>query len=141
MKIKPVVTDYLSVRHTSSLIDFHFTNNLTILTGDSGEGKTLVYTILREESAADERLVCLNYLNIRDNILELLGRYTGKVIVIDNADILLTDEVRKYISTDISNQYLIIGRNPANLLTTKDNLFILKAARKGEETIFSLEAL
>ena len=39
------------------------------------------------------------------------------------ADILLDDDTRKYISLDDKNQYLIIGRNPKNLFATKENLF------------------
>ncbi len=34
-----------------------------------------------------------------------------KLIVINNADILLDDDTRKYIALDGKNQYLIIGRN------------------------------
>jgi hypothetical protein len=41
--------------------------------------------------------------------------------VIDNADVILSDDVRKYIALDDKNQYLIIGRNPKNLFATKEN--------------------
>ena len=51
--------------------------------------------------------------------------------MIDNADILLDDDTRKYISMDHKNQYLIIGRNPKNLFTTSDNLFELVSENKG----------
>lgn len=54
--------------------------------------------------------------------------------MIDNADILLDDDTRKYISMDDKNQYLIIGRNPKNLFTTSDNLFELVSEKKGEQT-------
>lgn len=37
------------------------------------------------------------------------------MIVIDNADLILDDDARDYISTDDNNQYLIIGRNPEGL--------------------------
>lgn len=62
-----------------------------------------------------------------------------KLIVIDNADILLDDDTRKYISLDDKNQYLIIGRNPKNLFTTSDNLFELVSEKKGEQTVFRLK--
>ena len=60
-------------------------------------------------------------------------------IVIDNADILLDDDTRKYISLDDKNQYLIIGRNPKNLFTTSDNLFELESEKIGEQTEFRLK--
>ncbi len=63
----------------------------------------------------------------------------GKLIVIDNADILLDDEIRKYISIDGDNQYLIIGRNPKNLFATKENLFELVSNKIGEATEFQIQ--
>ncbi len=35
---------------------------------------------------------------------------TGKLFVIDNADILLDDNIKKHIVFDDKNQYVIIGR-------------------------------
>lgn len=63
----------------------------------------------------------------------MLAKETGKLIVIDNADILLDDDTRKYISMDE------IGRNPKNLFTTSDNLFELVSEKKGEQTEFRLK--
>ena len=68
----------------------------------------------------------------------LIAGEPGKLIVIDNADILLDDDTRKYISLDDKNQYLIIGRNPKNLFTTSDNLFELVSEKNGEQTKFSI---
>lgn len=50
---------------------------------------------------------------------------------IENADILLDDDARKYISQDDKNQCLIIGRNPRNLFATKENFFELVSKKKG----------
>ncbi|MFI3200733.1 MAG: hypothetical protein R3Y54_04280 [Eubacteriales bacterium] len=60
----------------------------------------------------------------------------SKPIVMDNADILLEDDARKYISLDDKNQYLIIGRNPKNLFATSDNLFELVSKKNGEQMEF-----
>ena len=59
--------------------------------------------------------------------------------MIDNADILLNDETRKYISLEDKNQYLIIGRNSKNLFATSDNLFELVSKKEGEQTEFRLK--
>lgn len=64
----------------------------------------------------------------------MISRADGKLIVIDNADILLNDDTRKYISLDGKDQYLIIGRNPKNLFATKENLFVLVSKKIGEQT-------
>ena len=68
------------------------------------------------------------------DIKEILSQTTGKLIVIDNADILLNDDTRKYISLDDKNQYLIIGRNPKIFFATKENLFELVSEKVGEQT-------
>ena len=62
-----------------------------------------------------------------------------KLVVIDNADILLGDNTRKYISTDGNNQYLMMGRNPENLFAAKENLFEQKKKKKGEITEFRIQ--
>ena len=61
-----------------------------------------------------------------------------KLVVIDNADILLDYDIRRFISLDGKNQYLIIGRNPRNLFAARENLFELVSSRAGEQTVFSI---
>ena len=75
----------------------------------------------------------------------LSEKYTGnyqrcrRLIVIDNADIVLDDYTRKYISLDDKNQHLIIGRNPRNLFATRENLYELKSEKIGEQTKFTIK--
>lgn len=139
MKSKPVIMEHFSTVHTSYVIDFNFTNNITILTGSSGTGKTASFSFIRECMAVNPKILCINYQDYQKNIRKLIEGETGKLIVIDNADILLDDDTRKYISLDDKNQYLIIGRNPKNLFTTSDNLFELVSEKKGEQTVFRLK--
>lgn len=139
MKSKPIVIEHFSTVHTSFIVDFTFKNNITILSGDSGTGKTAVYSFIRECMAINPRIVCLNYLDYQKDIKEIISRVKGKLIVIDNADILLNDDTRKYISLDDNNQYLVIGRNPGNLFATKDNLYELVSEAMGEKTRFTIE--
>lgn len=134
MKSKPVVMDHFSTVHTSFIIDFRFTNNITILTGDSGTGKTAAFSFIRECMAVNPNILCINYLDYQKDIRDMVSRADGKLVVIDNADILLDDDTRKYISLDDKKQYLIIGRNPKNLFATKENLLELAGRRKGEQT-------
>lgn len=139
MKSKPVVMEHFSTVHTSYVIDFNFTNNITILTGSSGTGKTASFSFIRECMAVNPEILCINYQDYQKNIRKLIEGEKGKLIVIDNADILLDNDTRKYISLDDKNQYLIIGRNPKNLFTTSDNLFELVSEKKGEQTVFRLK--
>ncbi|MCM1468161.1 MAG: hypothetical protein NC086_08435, partial [Alistipes sp.] len=138
MYSKPVVMEDLKARHTTFLLEFHFTNNITLLMGDSGVGKTLIFGILQELSATDKRILCINYFDINKEIKNEIENASGKLIIIDNADAILDDDTRKVIAFDRENQYLIIGRNPQNLLTTKENLFKLKQEKAGNVISYSL---
>ena len=89
--------------------------------------------------AVNPDIVCINYQDYQKDIKKLIAGEKGKLIVIDNADILLDDDTRKYISLDDKNQYLIIGRNPKNLFATSDNLFELVSEKIGEQTEFRLK--
>ena len=125
--------------YLNDIVNFDFTNNITILTGSSATGKTASFSFMRECMAVNPDIVCINYQDYQKDIKKLIAGETGKLIVIDNADILLDDDTRKYISLDDKNQYLIIGRNPKNLFTTSDNLFELVSEKIGEQTEFRLK--
>ena len=139
MKSKPIVMEHFFTVHSSFVVDFAFQNNITLLMGNSGIGKTAAFSFIRECMAMNPKLLCLNYLDYQKNIKAIVSQAEEKLIVIDNADILLDDDTRKYISLDDKNQYLIIGRNPKNLFTTKDNLFELVRKREGEKTEFTIK--
>lgn len=140
MKSKPIVMNHFSTVHTSFIIDFTFVNNITILMGDSGTGKTASFSFIKECMAVNPDILCINYLDYQKDIKELISQTKGKLIVIDNADILLDDDTRKLISLDNQNQYLIIGRNPKNLFATKENLFELVSKKVGEQTKLMVQA-
>ena len=139
MRSKPIVMDHFFTIQTAFIVNFKFTNNITILMGDSGTGKTATFSFIRECMAIDSRILCLNYLDYQKDIMTIVSNTQGKLIVIDNADILLSDDIRKYISLDDKNQYLIIGRNPKNLFATKENLFELVNKKVGEQTELSIK--
>lgn len=140
MKSKPIVMEHFSTVHTSFVLDFEFTSNITILTGDSGTGKTASFSFIKECMALNPDIVCLNYLDYQKDIAGIIKGASGKLIVIDNADVLLDEDVRKHIALDDKNQYLIIGRNPRNLFATKDNLFELTSEVQGEQTVLRIKS-
>lgn len=139
MKSKPIVMNHFSTVHTSFIVDFDFTNNITILTGESGAGKTASFSFIKECMALNPNIICLNYLDYQKDIAGIIKAANRKLIVIDNADVLLDDDIRKYIAIDDKNQYLIIGRNPKNLFTTKENLFELVSEKQEEQTVLKIK--
>ena len=139
MKSNPIVMNHFFTVHTSFVVDFNFINNITILTGDSGTGKTASFSFIKECMALNSDIICLNYLDYQKDIGAMIKSAEKKLIVIDNADVLLDDDIRKYIAVDDKNQYLIIGRNPKNLFVTKENLFELVSKKQGEQTVFKIK--
>ena len=89
--------------------------------------------------AINPQILCLDNYDYQKDIKTIISQTEGKLVVIDNADILLNDDTRKHISLDDRNQYLIIGRNPKNLFATKENLFELVSKKVGEQTLFTIE--
>ncbi len=138
MKIKPVVLDRIQTRHTSFEVDFILENNITFIVGDSGTGKSAVFSFLQEMAAEDKRIRCLNYLDQKRNYRNTIRQSRGKLIIIDNADILLDDAMRWYIATDGQNQYIIIGRNPTGLMLKQNEIMELSSQTYDGKTRFEL---
>ena len=139
MTINPVITKSIHTCHTSFVIDFELSYNITFVTGDSGTGKSAVYSFLEELGAEDSRIKCFNYLDYKKGYKTSIRRSKEKIFVIDNADILLDDKMREYIACDALNQYIIIGRNPTGLLLVQDNIYELDSTKEEGKTIFRLK--
>lgn len=130
MKIRPLVLTELKTRHTNYVVEIGLAYNITFISGDSGVGKSAVYSFVQEMGAEDKRIKCFNYLDINKGYKNAIKQSKGKVFVIDNADVLLDDNMRKYISMDSENQYIIIGRNPTGLELYSDEIFELDCENK-----------
>ncbi|MBR6223023.1 MAG: ABC transporter ATP-binding protein [Lachnospiraceae bacterium] len=139
MKIKPVIFDKIQTSHTSFVVDLTTDNNITFIMGDSGVGKSAVFSFLQEIAAEDKRIRCFNYLDNKKNYKTTIKKSKGKLFIIDNADVLLDDNMRHYISLDAENQYVIIGRNPTGLLLSYDELYELESTKEGNIVRFTLK--
>ena len=138
MKIKPIILDEIKTRHTNYIVDLKLISNVTFVTGDSGTGKSAVYSILEEYSSEDKRVRCFNYMDYNKGYKASIRNSKGKLFVIDNADILLDDKMRQRIALDILNQYIIIGRNPTGLLLTQDEIYELDYSNDDGMIVFTL---
>lgn len=98
-----------------------------------------VFSFLKELSAEDKRIKCFNYLDWNKSYKSSIKRSKGKLIIIDNADILLDDAMRSYIALDGNNQYIIIGRNPTGLLLNIDEVYELQNENVDGITLFTLK--
>lgn len=91
--------------------DLVFDDRIILVGGDSGTGKTVLYEILEDLRLTDEykAIKLFNYKS--DDFLEAIKQCRDNFVVIDNADILINDEVRRFINFEFSNQYMLFLRN------------------------------
>ena len=78
--------------------DLVFDDRITLVGGDSGTGKTILYEMLEDLRLTDEykAIKLFNYKS--DNLLETIKQCRDSFIVIDNADILIDDDIRRFIN-------------------------------------------
>lgn len=139
MKVKPIITDRIKTTHTNFHVDIRMEYNITFIQGDSGVGKSAVYSFIEELATEDKRIRCINYLDINKGYKQQISNSKGKIFVIDNADILLDDVVRNKIAKDSENQYIIIGRNPRGLLLNLDEIYKLVEHKVDGKIKFEIE--
>ena len=94
--------------------------------GDSGTGKTVLYEMLEDlrQTDAYHAIKLFNYRS--ENIQEDLETCRNNFIVIDNADILINDEIRRFINFEFSNQYMLFLRNCDGLNVSDKSFKVLK---------------
>lgn len=106
--------------------DLMFDDRITLVGGDSGTGKTVLYEILEDLRFTDEykAIKLFNYKS--DNLLEAVKQCRDNFIVIDNADILIDDDIRRFINFEFSNQYMLFLRNCDGLNVSDKSFKVLK---------------
>ena len=139
MKIKPVVLDRIQTKHTSYVVDLIIEANVTFIVGDSGTGKSAVFSFLQEFAAENKSIKCYNYLDKKTGYKSAIKKSNGKLFIIDNADIMLDDALRWYIATDVKNQYILIGRNPTGLMLDQEEIMELESRTDNGKTLFTLK--
>ena len=106
--------------------DLVFEDRITLVGGDSGTGKTVLYEML-EDLRQTEEFKAIKLFNYKsDNVAEKLKQCKNNFIVIDNADIMMDDEVRKFINFEFSNQYMLFLRNCDGLNVSDKSFKIMK---------------
>lgn len=103
-----LLTEY-KTRDNNVQFDLQFNDRLTLIDGESGVGKTMLFkAIERDTLLAKTNIICLNFDDIPSgNIEHTLASVKNKIVVIDNADIVLSLSQRVQISLDKDNQYII----------------------------------
>lgn len=106
--------------------DLVFDDRITLVGGDSGTGKTVLYEMLEDLKLTDEYKMIKLFNYKSDNLLESMKQCRDSFIVIDNADILIDDETRRFINFEFSNQYMLFSRNCDGLNVSDKSFKVLK---------------
>ena len=111
--------------------DLEFQDEITLVGGDSGVGKTFLYSVL-EDIRLTEEYSAIHLYNYKtaDRIKEIF-ELRNCFIVIDNAAIILNNELKRFINFEPSNQYTLFGRNCTGLNVSKKSFKYL--TRKGNK--------
>lgn len=106
--------------------ELSFDDRITLVGGDSGTGKTVLYEML-EDLRLTEKYNAIKLFNYKsENMKENLMKCRHCFIVIDNADIQIDDDIRKFINFEFSNQYMLLLRNCDGLNVSDKSFKILK---------------
>ena len=123
---KQMIYKNITFKADPSLYDLMFDDRITLVGGDSGTGKTVLYEMLADLRLTDEYKAIKLFNYESDNLLESIKQCKNSFIVIDNADILINDEVRRFINFEFSNQYMLFLRNCDGLNVSDKSFKVLK---------------
>ena len=123
---KQMIYKSITFKADPFLYDLQFDDRITLVGGDSGTGKTVLYEMLEDIRLTDEysAIKLFNYKS--DNFLGTLKRCKDRFIVIDNADNLINDDVRRFINFEVSNQYMLFLRNCDGLNVSDKSFKVLQ---------------
>lgn len=121
-----MIYKHISFKADPFLYDLELDDRIILVGGDSGTGKTVLYTMLEDLRLTDayKDIRLFNYKS--DNFVEAIKNCRNNFIVVDNADILLDDELRKFINFEFSNQYMLFSRNCDGLNVSTKSFKVLK---------------
>ncbi len=108
------------------LYELSFDDRITLVGGDSGTGKTVLYEMLEDLKLTDKynAIKLFNYRS--ENMKENLMKCRNCFIVIDNADIQIDDDIRRFINFEFSNQYMLFLRNCDGLNVSDKSFKVLQ---------------
>lgn len=121
----PMIYNAISFQAAPFSYTLEFFDRITLVRGDSASGKTYLYQLL-EDLRLTEKYSAIKLYNYKtEDFHENLKKCREKFIVIDNGDLLLDDEDRRFINFEFSNQYMLFLRNCDGLNLSADSFMLL----------------
>jgi len=102
-----------------------FADRITLVRGDSATGKTYLYNMLEDLRLLEEyqAIKLFNYKS--EEFHENLKKCRNRFVVVDNADLILDNEDKRFINFDSSNQYMLFARNCDGLNLSAGSFMLL----------------
>lgn len=124
--------------------DLDLRGNVTVVKGDSGTGKTLLCKVAKQniENYGDKRLAVIDSSNKNIINMESLRNLKGKIIFIDDADLIKQKELFNFIVTDTSNYYIVFKRDSTDIKVSPNYVAIMVKDNNGVRRLqykFSVE--
>lgn len=92
--------------------DLELRGNVTIVGGDSGTGRTLMCQVVRQMiSYGDRDKLVFDATNASAVSVAVLKTYKSKLILFDDADMILKGNLLKYVLSDKNNYYILFRRD------------------------------
>ena len=114
-----------------TIFDIELRSHLVLVMGQSGVGKTFFFNSYKDYILAngkENKVYFYNFADVgnKDYMYERIRNSKGKLFVIDNADLLISEKMKQIISKDCNNQYLIITKNIEGYTYCRDNIVSMK---------------
>lgn len=102
-----------------------FNDRITLVRGNSATGKTYLYQVLEDLKMAKEYRAIKLFNYKTEEFHDSLARCKNNFVVIDNGDILLNADDKRFINFECSNQYLLFLRNCDGLNLSSNSFTVL----------------
>ena len=123
---KKMIYKSITFKAAPFLYNLEFDDRITLVGGDSGTGKTVLYEMLEDIRLTDKYRAIRLFNYKTDNFLEAIKLCRDSFVVIDNADYLINDDVRRFINFELSNQYMLFLRNCDGLNVSDKSFKVLR---------------
>lgn len=120
-----MIYDVLRVDAAPFSYSLAFEDRITLVRGNGATGRTFLYRMLEGLRFAEEYRAMRLFDYKTDDFHENLRKCRDRFIVIDNADLILDDEDRRFINFETSNQYMLFARNCDGLNLSSRSLMLL----------------
>ena len=118
---------------TDRLYDLDLKERMVFVTGDSGVGKTYLYNQIAQYKVYSHavNILCYNVGILTGNLSleEQLKGVQNKLIILDNADIIVPHALRRKIASDYNNQYLIFCHSTGGYAPANNSIVHLRISR------------